>query len=116
MEQYEIIKVILRLLPIFSIFIVFILVRNLKWYYRYMIAVLLGWIIVFGSVVLFWDYSFNYAPTQEIQHQVAMKDGAPIAFSSLFGWIYAFILIFIFDMIYKVYLYLVKKYDGRGNE
>jgi len=116
MEQYEIIKVILRLLPIFSIFIIFIFVRNLKWYYRYVIAVLLGWIIVFGSVVLFWNYSFHYAPSPEIQQQVAMKDGAPIAFSFVFGWIYAFILIFIMDALYKLYLYLAKKYERRGNE
>ncbi len=113
MEQYEIIKTILRLLPILSIFIVFIFVRNLKWYYRYLITVLLGWIIVFVSVALFWDYSFNYAPTQEIRHQVGMKDGAPVAFSSIFGWVYALILMLIMDGVHKSYLHLSKRYRQR---
>ena len=109
MEEYEMMKTVLNLLPILSIFIVFIFVRNLKWHYRYFITVLLGWIIVAASVTLFWDYSFNYAPAQEIQHQVAMKDGAPVAFSHIFGWVYALILMLIFDTIHKGYLYLSRK-------
>lgn len=113
MEQYEIIKTVLRLLPILSIFIVFIFVRNLKWQYRYLIAVLLGWDMVFVSVALFWDYSFNYAPTQEIQHQVGMGDGAKIASSFMFGQVYALILMLIMDGLHKLYLYLFSKYKKR---
>ena len=109
MEQYEIIKTILRLLPILSIYIVFIFVRNLKWQYRYSIVTIVGWVIVFISTKLIWDYSFHYAPTQEISHEVAMDDGAPIAFSSIFGWVYALILMLIFDTIHKGYLYLSRK-------
>ncbi len=119
MEQYEIIRTALRLLPIVSILIVFVFVKNLKWYYRYLITVLLGWIIVFVSVALFWDYSFNYAPTQEMQHQAGMEDGAKIASSFMFGWVYALILMLIFDIVHKSYLYLSKnignvfKFKGR---
>jgi len=109
MEQYETIKTALGWLPILSIFMVFIFVRNLKWQYRYLIAVLLGWAIVFISTKLILDYSFHYAPTQEIALDVAMSDGAPVAFSSIFGWVYALILMLIFDAIHKGYLYLSRK-------
>ena len=112
MQQYEIIKTALSLLPILSIFIVFIFVRNLKWQYRYPIVVILGWVIVFVSVGLFWDYSFNYAPTQEIQQQVVMNDGAPTAFSFIFGWVYALILMLIMDGLHKLYLFLLLKYKA----
>lgn len=109
MEQYETIKTALGWLPILSIFMVFIFARNLKWQYRYPITVILGWGIVFVSTVLIWDYSFNCAPTQEIAHEVAMSDGAPVAFSYVFGWVYALILMLIFDAIHKGYLYLSRK-------
>lgn len=110
MQQYEIITTILAVLPILSLLIIFMFVKNLKWTYRYPIVVIGGWVIVFLSTILFWHYSFNYAPTKEIQQQIAMSDGAPVAFSYIFGWVYALILMLIMDSIYKSYVYLLKKY------
>ena len=116
MEQYEIIKTILRLLPITLIFIVFIFVKNKNWYFRYPIVILLGWVIVFLSVQFFWSYSFNYAPTEEIKHQVGMKDGAPAVGSLFFGWIYALVLMIAYDIIYKIYLYLLQRFFRTPNK
>ncbi len=110
MQQYEIIKTTLAVLPILSIFIIFMFVKNLKWAYRYPIVVIGGWVIVFLSTMLFLHYSFNYAPTKEIQQQVSMSDGAPVAFSYIFGWVYALLLMLLLDGIHKLYLYLFKKY------
>jgi len=50
----------------------------------------------------------------EIKHEVAMYDGAPLAFSYLFGWVYALILMLIMDGLHKLYLFLFKKYHRRG--
>jgi len=110
MQQYEIITTIPAILPILSILIIFMFVKNLKWTYRYPIVVIGGWVIVFLSTILFWHYSFNYAPTKEIQQQVAMSDGAPVAFSYIFGWVYALLLMVVMDVLHKLYVYLVGKY------
>lgn len=64
----------------------------------------------------FWSYSFNYAPTEEIKHQVAMKDGAPVVFSLFFGWAYAFGIMIIYDIIYKIYLYLLQRLFNTPNK
>lgn len=116
MEQYEIIKTILRLLPPVLIFIVFIFVKNKNWYFRYPTVILLGWVIVSLSANFFWSYSFDYAPTEEIKHQVGMKDGAPLLTSLLFGWIYAFVLMIVYDIIYRIYLYLSQRLFSTPNK
>ena len=110
MVQYEMIKTILGLLPILFVFIVFIFVKDLKWSYRYPIVIILGWIVIFLSTILLSQYAIDYAPTQEIAEEAAMNDGAPVAFSYLFGWIYALFLMLIIDATNKTYLYLSKKY------
>jgi len=110
MESYEIIKTVLSWLPILLILILFIFVRNGKWQYRYPIVVIVGWAIVFLSTLIILRYSFDYAPTEEIKEVVATQDGAPEAFSFLFGWVYALILMLIMDGLHKLYLFLFRRY------
>lgn len=113
MEQYEIIKTALGWMPILIILILFIFVRNVKWQYRYPIVVIIGWVIVFLSTLIILRYSFDYAPNEEIKEVVATQDGAPIAFSYLFGWVYALILMLIMDGLHKLYLFLFRRYKKR---
>ncbi|AKF24992.1 hypothetical protein YH65_05990 [Sulfurovum lithotrophicum] len=109
MELYEITKIILGLLPIIFIFIVFIVVKNFIWSYRYPIVMISGWIVIFFSALAMQEYSIYYAPTEKIAEEVANSDGAAVAFSYLFGWVYALVLMFIMDVSHKAYLYFLRK-------
>jgi len=109
MEQYKIIQAILGLLPIFFIFIVFVFVKNFKWSYRYPIVVIFGWVVILFSTIVLQEYSFYYAPTEKIAEEVANSDGAPVAFSYVFGWVYALVLMLVMDITHKTYLYLSRK-------
>ncbi|MBQ4812482.1 hypothetical protein J8M20_14085 [Pseudoalteromonas luteoviolacea] len=54
--------------------------------------VLLGWGVIAGSTLLFWWYSIEFAPTEEIRLNLAKKDGAPKVVGTLFGWVFALII------------------------
>lgn len=99
MTLYEFIQNIIWLAPILILAATFTYLLRFKWYWRLVVIVLLGWVVVAGSTMLFWSYSFHYAPTDEIKMDLALRDGAPKVFATLFGWVYAFVLLVFFEAI-----------------
>jgi hypothetical protein len=108
MEEYETIKYLIRMMPIAAIIISSLLLLKIKWPLRITIVFFIGWVAIFYSTQLFWDYSFNYAPTNEIQREVGLKDGGPRVGSLYFGWVYALIILLVTESILFIMRKIVK--------
>jgi uncharacterized membrane protein len=80
--------------------------RNLKWQIRYPVMILAGWMIFIVSVILLNDFAFHYAPTKELMEAAANGDGAANAFAIVFGWVYALVVLLVFEVGRKVVVYL----------
>ena len=76
---------------------------------------LIGWIVIAISTFAFWSYSFNFAPSSEVQRQVAMKDGAPQVFSLFFGWVYALVILAALELINLLWIGVAKIKFKLGN-
>lgn len=104
MSLYEIIQNIIRLLPIILLLPTFIFLLRFKWYQRLAFMFLLGWAVIAGSTLLFWGYSINYAPSQEVATDLAQRDGAPKLFGTLFGWAFGLALLSVFEATRLIYI------------
>ncbi|TLM72660.1 hypothetical protein ACONUD_07500 [Microbulbifer harenosus] len=104
MYQYEFIQNMIRLIPVIMLLPSFLALLRFKWYLRLGAMFFLGWIVVAGSTLLFWEYSIMYAPNEEIKMDLAQRDGAPKVFGTLFGWVYGLIILFIFELTRLIYL------------
>ena len=104
MSQYEIIQNLIRLMPILLILCIFVLLIRHRWYWRLSIIAVSGWLIVASSTMLYWWYAIEYAPSQEIQFELAKKDGAPRLFGTLFGWAFALVYLAVLELIHGLYL------------
>jgi hypothetical protein len=105
MEEYETIKNLIRMIPIAAIIISSLLLLKIKWQLRIIIVFFIGWVAIFYSTQFFWDYSFNYAATDEIQREVGLKDGGPRVGSLYFGWVYSLIILLSIELV----LFIVRK-------
>ncbi len=103
MEIYELIKNIIRVMPLLCLVVVYIYILKNRWYRRVGIMFFAGWFFVASSTCIFWWYCFNYAPNDEIREYVAQKDGAPRLFGTLFGWVFGLILLFILEFTNLLY-------------
>jgi hypothetical protein len=56
--------------------------------------------------LLFWSFSINYAPSQEVAIDLAQRDGAPRLFGTLFGWAFGLAILFIFEVARLSYISL----------
>jgi hypothetical protein len=55
---------------------------------RYLSVILLGWVGLFALVVLYWDFSADYAPDERLAAEVASRDGVPSRFRSpVLSWV-----------------------------
>jgi hypothetical protein len=108
MEEYEAIKNLIRMLPFAAIILSSLLLLKIKWPLRITIVFFIGWVAIFYSTQFFWDYSFNYAPTGEIQREVGLKDGAPRVGSLYFGWVYALIILLVTESAFFIMRIIVK--------
>ena len=99
MDHYELIKNVIRITPILLMVGSYIYFLKLKWYKRFAPMFLIGWCVIAVSTWVFWSYSFNYAPSHEIQAAVALKDGAPRLFGVMFGWAYGLVILLLLELI-----------------
>jgi len=97
-EHYELLKTLIWTLPWTVMVLVFIFLARARWYKRVPVLFLVGWGIVALSTMLFWEYSFDFAPNEEIRTQVGMKDSAPRAFGTLFGWVYGLVILSLLEL------------------
>jgi hypothetical protein len=97
MDEYEAIKSIISLSPVAIIAVLRVLLIKLEWPLRLPVVFVVGWIAIFYSTQIFWDYSFDYAPTEEIKRYVASKDGGPRIGSLYFGWIYVVFIMLVME-------------------
>jgi hypothetical protein len=115
MEEYETIKNLIRMMPIAAIIISSLLLLKIKWPLRITIVFFIGWVAIFYSTQFFWDYSFNYAPTDEIQREVGLKDGGARVGSLYFGWVYALIILLVTESVFFIMRKIVKSLRQRIN-
>ncbi|QFT54453.1 hypothetical protein FIU95_07790 [Microbulbifer sp. THAF38] len=104
MSLYELIQNTIRVVPVVVLLPAFLYLLRLKWYQRFGVMFVLGWVVFAASTLLFWSYSINYAPTQETMTDLAQRDGAPRLFGTLFGWAFGLILLFIFEATRLIYI------------
>jgi hypothetical protein len=104
MSLYEIIQNIIRLSPIILLLPAFMFFLRFKWYQRLGFMFVLGWLVIAGSTLLFWGFSISYAPSQEIAIELALRDGAPRLFGTLFGWAFGLAILFIFEVTRLSYI------------
>ena len=103
MNEYELIKSLIRLIPLISIFGMSCFMLRFKWFYRLPIVFLAGWLIIIFTTQMFWDYSFDYAPTEEIMAEVGSKDGGARVGSIIIGWVYAIVIMLSFELVKLAY-------------
>ncbi|WGL15188.1 hypothetical protein PVT68_10420 [Microbulbifer bruguierae] len=97
MSLYELTRSAISLAPAMVLAISFIFLRQYTWYFRLGLLFFGGWILIAGSTYIFWTYSINYAPDQEILAELSRRDGAPRLLGVLFGWAYAIVVYFILE-------------------
>ena len=104
--MYGIIKTIITLLPLLvvSITYIYLLDRSIK--FRFSVVFLVGWLSVVTSTFTLMSYSFNYAPSEAVQVEVANSDGAALVFSLFFGWVYSSVLYAFCTICLRVTRYL----------
>ena len=98
MDEYELVKNLIRVCPLVLIIISDLLLVKYRWYIRLPIVFFIGWAGIIGFTQLFWDYSFHYAPTKEIMAYVGSKDSGPRVGSIFIGWIYSLVILLIVEM------------------
>ncbi len=89
--MYELIQNVIRILPMLILTVLFIYMLHVKWYIRFISVVLVGWGILVIFVCLYWWYAFNFAPTPEIQNEIALKDSGPSVAVYVLGWAYSLV-------------------------
>ena len=103
MDTYELTRTFIALFPILLLVGGFWFFRNSKRLIRTLILCLVGWVAFLGSVVYFWRYSIDFAPTQEIAIELTYKDGGSKAFALLFGWFYSLLILMALELIRKIW-------------
>ena len=96
--MYELIQNVIRILPMLILTALFIYMLRVKWYVRFISVVLVGWGALVISVCLYWWYAFNFAPTPEIQNEIALKDSGPMAAVYVLGWAYSLVFYFVLEL------------------
>ena len=96
--MYELIQNVIRIFPMLILTALFIYMLRVKWYVRFISVVLVGWGALVISVCLYWWYAFNFAPTPEIQNEIALKDSGPMAAVYVLGWAYSLVFYFVLEL------------------
>lgn len=96
--MYELIQNVIRTLPMLLLTVLFIYMLRFKWYARLISVVLVGWGVLILFVYLYWWYAFNFAPTPEVQNEIALKDSGPSSAVYIIGWAYSLIFYFVLEL------------------
>ncbi|MDQ7049939.1 MAG: hypothetical protein Q9M92_10530 [Enterobacterales bacterium] len=104
MNTYEIIQNMIRLIPLAVLLPLFIYLLHLKWFARFGVMFVVGWLIVAISTLIFWKYSIDYAPNEEVLSRLTEKDGAPKLFGTLFGGVFGLMYFVVFEIVRVLYV------------
>lgn len=96
--MYELIQNVIRTLPMLLLTVLFIYMLRFKWYARLISVVFVGWGVLILFVHLYWWYAFNFAPTPEVQNEIALKDSGPSSAVYIIGWAYSLIFYFVLEL------------------
>jgi hypothetical protein len=58
---------------------------------RLLAVVVLGWAGVLLLVLWYWNYAIHHAPTEQLAEYFALRDGAEISMTYMFGWLYVIV-------------------------
>jgi hypothetical protein len=97
MSAYEITRHAIQLAPLLLVPALMYAFRQMPKIVRLPAVVLLGWLGVFLSVEWYWNFSIEQAPTQQLAEDLATRDGAPLTFAYMFGWLYVVVYIAIIE-------------------
>lgn len=97
--MYELIQSIIRILPILVLAAIFIYLLRVKWYVRSIFMVLIGWGTLVIFVHIYWWYAFKFAPTPELQNEIALKDSGPLSATYIIGWAYSLVFYFFLELV-----------------
>jgi len=106
MSKYELAQTFIRAMPLLILLPAYIFLLRTKWYWRFCAMFVLAWVVIAISTLLFWQYSIEYAPTEEIRTGLAMKDGGPLLFGTMFGWAFGLVYLVVFEISNVVYVLL----------
>jgi len=107
-SNYHVISSFLGFTPIILIFLLYYFNRKKQSPTKDLIMILVGWLIIFLSTQLLWNYLSLYSPQSE-REDILLSDGAPRAFSLIFGWVYALLLLGLFRISDRTIQWLKKK-------
>ena len=79
---------------------------------RLIAVVGLGWIGVFFLIRLYWSFSIDRAPTRQLAEDLATRDGAPIAFASVFGWLYVAVYMALIEAVRWIVLWTRRRLES----
>ena len=97
MTVYDLSRYAIELAPLILVPALMYAFRRLPKVIRLTAVVLLGWLGLFLLVEWYWSFSINHAPNQRVAEDLAMSDGAPMTFASVFGWLYVVVYIAIIE-------------------
>ena len=75
-------------------------------------VVLLGWLGVFLSVQWYWSFSIQHAPNQQVAEDLSARDGAPLTFAYVFGWLYVVVYIAIIQGIRFILTWAERRFQS----
>ena len=97
MNMYDVIQTSIRLMPVLILLMAYVYLLRFAWHKRIVVMFLLGWLVVGSTTMLYWHYSITYAPSPEVQLELAQQDGGAQMFGVLFGWAFGLALLCIFE-------------------
>jgi hypothetical protein len=85
-----------------AVLVIVVALRRQPWRRRLPLAVLASWAVLVLFVLSYWNFSVDYAPTEEMQADFAGRDGGPSIGAVVFGWLHATIVVGAMEMAFGV--------------
>lgn len=104
MDDYELIRNLLRLAPLIIVIIANFYFFKLRPLFHAAAMFLFGWVVIILAVELLVSYSVHYAPTEELFNRATTSDGGARVGSLIFGWFYSLILFVIAEIVRRLVL------------
>ena len=97
MTAYEITQHAIQLAPLLLVPALMYAFRRLPKVIRLTAVILLGWLGLVLLVEWYWNFSIDHAPNQQVAEDLATRDGGPMTFAYVFGWLYVLVYIAIIE-------------------
>jgi len=111
--SYETVQRLLQVAPLTLVPALMFAFRKQRASVRYLSVILLGWAVLFVFVVLYWDFSADYAPDERLAAEVASRDGAPTTFALLFGWVFVAVYVALLEAVRVTWLWSRRQFQSR---